>query len=367
VPARAAMGNGPSEADVRRAANKAADAATAKAHEESKKLLQKQKLEFNMAKEAKEEQMLDLQREFERQTNQAEKDRLRQEMDHQREVAARDQQVLRDAMERSEEQMKMMRDQMRIQDDRFERMQDQHREDMQQYREQNKADIEQLVATLSSLNQQMEQVVYDPDQPDSYMKLEEQNFDKFCSAAAEHLKGVPKMPKKSIAVLGPSGVGKSTLINAFAGKHVTEIGLAECTDEVSMVFGDGPFDFYDVPGSHDARADFYNVETLHKLKSLHMVFLVYESRVDHAAKVAKLMVSINMPFIVVRNKCDFTMNSAKEWEDCKDKEMTKLQVYTKVEKPPLVYLGMSSDTHNGSDMQGLSELRSLMESVMETL
>merc|ERR1712008_341287 len=142
-----------------------------------------------------EQEMLDLQRELERQTNQAEKDRLRQEMDHQREIAARDQQVLRDAMERSEEQMKMMRDQMRIQDERFESMRDQHRE-------QNKADIEQLVATLSSLNQQMEQVVYDPDQPDSYMKLEEQNFDKFCSAAAEHLKGVPKMPKKSIAVLG---------------------------------------------------------------------------------------------------------------------------------------------------------------------
>merc|ERR1712008_263473 len=197
-----AMGGGPSAADVSRAANKAADAATAKAHEESKKLLQKQKLELKMAK---------------------------------------DQQVLRDAMERGEDQMKMMRDQMRIQDERFESMRDQHREEMQQYREQNKADIEQLVATLSSLNQQMEQAVYDPAQPDSYMKLEEQNFDKFCSAAAEHLKGVPKMPKKSIAVLGPSGVGKSTLINAFAGKHVTEIGLAECTDEVSMVFGDGPF------------------------------------------------------------------------------------------------------------------------------
>merc|ERR1712129_251946 len=98
-----------------------------------------------------------------------------------------------------------------------------------------------------------------------------------------------------------------------------------------------------------------------------MFFLVYESRVDHAAKVAKLMVSIKMPFIVVRNKCDFTRNSAKERKDCKDEEMTKLQVYTKVEKPPLVYLGMSNDTHNGSEMEGLSEIRSLMEAVMETI
>merc|ERR1712012_1463285 len=194
--------------------------------------------------------------------------------EHQREIAARDQQVLRDAMENSQEQMREMRDQMRVQDERFERLQAQHREEMQQYREQNKHDIEQLVATISSLNQQMEQVVYDPDDPDKYMKVEEQNFDKFCSAAAEHLKKVPKMAKKSIAVLGPSGVGKSTLINAFAGKHVTEIGLAECTDEISMVYGDGPFDFYDVPGSHDARADFYNIESLHKLKALHLVLLV---------------------------------------------------------------------------------------------
>merc|ERR1712129_503356 len=269
--------------------------------------------------------------------------------------------------EKSQEQMKMLRDQMRIQDELFERTQDQYREEMQRYREQNKGDIEELNATISSLNQQMEQVVFDPEQPDQYMQLEEQNFDKFCSAAAEHLKRVPKLPKKSIAVQGPSGVGKSTVINAFAGKHVTEIGLAECTDEVSMVYGDGPFDFYDVPGSHDARADFYNVETLHKLKSLHMVFLVCESRVDHAAKVAKLMVSIKMPFIVVRNKCDFTGNTALEWKDCKDKEVTKLQVYTKVEKPPLVYLGMSNDTHNGSEIEGLSELRSLMEALMETL
>jgi small GTP-binding protein len=360
------MGSGPSAADVSRAANKAADAATARAHEEAKKLYQEQQAEYRMAREEQEEQMLALQRKLEKQSDQAEKERLRQEMEHQREMAARDQQVLRDAMERSEEQMKTLLDQVRIQDERFERMRDQHREEMQQYREQNKSDIEQLVATISGLNQQMEQVVFDPEQPDKYMQVEEQNFDKFCSAAAEHLKRVPKMPKKSIAVLGPSGVGKSTVINAFAGKHVTEIGLAECTDEVSMVYGDGPFDFYDVPGSHDARADFYNIETLHKIKSIHMVILVYESRVDHAAKVAKLMVSINMPFIVVRNKCDFTNYPPQEWEACRDKEMTKLKVYTKME-PPLVFLGMSKDTHNGADIEGLSELRGLVESVMATL
>lgn len=311
--------------------------------------------------------MLELQRKLDKQTNEAEKARLRQEMEHQREMAARDQQVLRDAMENSQEQMREMRDQMRVQDERFERLQAQHREEMQQYREQNKHDIEQLVATISSLNQQMEQVVYDPDDPDKYMKVEEQNFDKFCSAAAEHLKKVPKMAKKSIAVLGPSGVGKSTLINAFAGKHVTEIGLAECTDEISMVYGDGPFDFYDVPGSHDARADFYNIETLHKLKSLHMVFLVCESRVDHVAKVAKLMVSINIPFIAVRNKCDFNKYSEEEWEACKEKEMTKLKTYTKLENPPYVYLGLSQDTRNGAEMKGLSELRSMVEAVMATL
>jgi len=224
-----------------------------------------------------------------------------------------------------------------------------------------------LVSTISSLNKEMEQIVYDPAKPDAYMQQEEQNFDKFCSAAAEHLKAVPKMKKKSVAVLGPSGVGKSTIINAFAGKHVTEIGLAECTDEVSMVYGDGPFDFYDVPGSHDARADFYNVEVLHKLKSLHMVLLVCESRVDHVAKVAKLMVSINLPFIAVRNKCDFQAYSEKEWEDCKEAELRKLKMYTKLENPPLVLLGMSTDPKNGGDVQGLSELRGLMDKVMETL
>jgi len=318
-------------------------------------------------KEEQAAKMLEMQRKLQEQASEAEKERLRQEMNHQRDMAARDQQVLRDAMDKNEEQMKMMRDQMRIQDERFDKMREQHKEEMRVYREQNKSDIESLVATISSLNQQMEQVVFDPAKPDLYMQMEEQNFDKFCSAAAAHLKSVPKMAKKSVAVLGPSGVGKSTVINAFAGKHVTEIGLSECTAEVSMVYGDGPFDFYDVPGSHDARADFYNVETLHKLKSLHMVLLVYESRVDHAAKVAKLMVSISMPFIAVRNKCDFVKYPPKEWEECKETEMTKLKVYSKVETPPLVFLGMSDDTKNGAAMQGLSELRGLMDAVMATV
>merc|ERR1712154_516401 len=106
----------------------------------------------------------------------------------------------------------------------------------------------------------------------------EQNFEKFCSAASTHLKDVPKKPKKSVAVLGQAGTGKSTLLNCFAGKHVSKTGLTECTDEISMVYGDGPYDFYDVPGSTDARQDFYNIEVLHKLKSLHLVLLVYFER-----------------------------------------------------------------------------------------
>jgi len=371
------MGGGPSK-EVQLPINLAHNPAAAKAHADAKKLLRDQKAQFQMEKEEAQEKLLMLQTKMDSDKNEAEKQRLRQEMDHQREMAERDQQVLREAMQNNEKQMEMMRDQMRIQDERFDTMREQHKEEMNAYREQNKRDIDQLVSTISSLNKEMEQIVYDPAKPDAYMQQEEQNFDKFCSAAAEHLKAVPKMKKKSVAVLGPSGVGKSTIINAFAGKHVTEIGLAECTDEVSMVYGDGPFDFYDVPGWHHKRAvfynveallraDFYNVEVLHKLKSLHMVLLVCESRVDHVAKVAKLMVSINLPFIAVRNKCDFQAYSEKEWEDCKEAELRKLKMYTKLENPPLVLLGMSTDPKNGGDVQGLSELRGLMDKVMETL
>jgi len=344
----------------------AANEAAARAHEEVKAAVQAQKIELDMQKQVQQNKMLELQRKLESQASEAEKERLRQDMAHQRELAARDQQVLRNAIEKNQSHMAMLRDEMRIRDESFDKLQEQHKKAMQAYREQSKVDTEKLKSTIANLNQEMEQAVYDPRQPDKFMQIEEQNFDKFCSAAAAHLKDVPKLMKKSVALLGPSGVGKSTVINAFAGKHVTKVDLSECTDEVSMVYGDGPFDFYDVPGSHDARADFYNVEVLHKLKSLHMVLLVCESRVDHVAKLAKLMACLKMPFIVVRNKCDFKAYTPKEWEKCKVEEIAKLKLYSKLEDPKLVFLGKSADPKNGADIQGLSELRGLVDATMAT-
>jgi len=361
------MGPRQSKVNVSAAVEDAANKAAARAHADMEKVLHEQKAQFQMQRDEQSQKMLELHTKLEQQASEAEKERIRQEMNFAKELAARDQQVLRDAMGKNEEQMQLMRDQMRVQDERFEKMQAAHNEEMREYQNANKLDIAKLVETIANLDKEMEDVVFDPKQPDKYMQVEEQNFDKFCSAAAAHLKDVPKMPKKSVAVLGPSGVGKSTLINAFAGKHVTKIGLSECTNEVSMVFGDGPYDWYDVPGSHDARADFYNIEVLHKLKSLHMVLLVCESRVDHVAKVAKLMVSVNLPFVVVRNKCDFSAHTPEEWKQCKETEMGKLKLYTKQENPPMVHLGMSKDPENGGEMEGLSELRSLMESVMATV
>lgn len=218
------------------------------------------------------------------------------------------------------------------------RMQEQnnrHQQDMQMFMQKNADDVRKHKEIIEMLQAQIKDVQkepFDPKDPDRLVRTMNENFDQFCQAARVHLRDVPKKPKTSIAVLGPSGVGKSTIINCFAGKLVTPVDVVECTQKISMVHANEAFDIYDVPGSRDERADFYNIDSLHQLKSLHCVLVVYTDRFEHVLNVSKLLKSIDLPFIFVRNKCDFQKDGESLQRGKEKEEKSAGQV-------PLVYLG----------------------------
>jgi len=231
----------------------------------------------------------------------------------------------------------------------------QHAEAMANFREQNNGMMAQFQSTIAALSKELDLAKaepFDPKDPDKYEKIKDSNFDKFCKAAGKYLRDVPKLKKPSVAVLGLAGVGKSTLINAFAGQHVVAIDVVECTDKISQAYSTDEYDFYDVPGQTDERADFYNIDNLHKIKALHMILVVYTNRIQTCTNAAKLMKSIEIPVFFVRQKCDFMADTVTK--DRAHAQETKVKNDLGLENFPLFFLGKLAE--KGYRMEGIAPL-----------
>lgn len=253
-----------------------------------------------------------------------------------------------------EEQQKLLTEQVRQQQEHTRAVQAQQAKDFEEYKTDHATMIKQHEDRVKILSDELEKAreePFDPNDQNRLVRKEGENFTKFCQAAREHLKDVKKLEKYSVAVLGPSGVGKSTIINCFAGYKVAKTGATECTQEISMVHGDADYDFYDVPGNRDHRADFYNVDNLHKLKALHLILVIYESRFEHVLKVLELLRSIDLPHVIVRNKFDFVMHAA-EYEAAFKKEQDEAG------NVPLLYLGRVGK--DGDTPENFEQLKSIV-------
>jgi len=142
----------------------------------------------------------------------------------------------------------------------------------------------------------------DAGDPDKFDAIQDKIFQTFLSKVGT-MEPPPKMDRPSVAVLGQNGVGKSSLINALAGKKVTEVGYVDCTKEVSKVFGSDTTDFYDVPGCNDRRS-YCNLKHIMQIKTMHLILICYVDRVEHIIKLEEMVASCKVPYLVVRTKMD---------------------------------------------------------------
>ena len=139
---------------------------------------------------------------------------------------------------------------------------------------------------------------------DNYESRMEKAFETFLKMLSDNKTEVKKTIIPSIAVIGPAGAGKSSLINKLAGEYCTAVGEVDTTTAITKVFqGDG-FELYDVPGSSDKRT-YCNLFHIMQIKKMHLIMICYENRIQHIIDLEQLIMACDAPYICVRNKCEF--------------------------------------------------------------
>lgn len=111
--------------------------------------------------------------------------------------------------------------------------------------------------------------------------------------------------KVKVGIVGESGTGKSSLINAIFGEYVAEVGDVEKTDKAYFYERDG-LTFVDLPGcgTESFPADTY-VERFELLKDFDAFLLVARERVmENDVALYRALRAAGKPVFVIRNKFD---------------------------------------------------------------
>jgi len=175
-------------------------------------------------------------------------------------------------------------------------------------------DLAQMTQDLQDEKEKLEEF-YDPENFEPQAASLFDNFIQYVDKVPEP----PKREKPSIAILGRRGVGKSSTANAIVGRTIAKTGVKDTTLVVNQVYGqadDHACEIWDVPGETDTRS-YANLETLLKMKSMHIIFIVYIDDVQQCFNLVRLVSGCKVPFIIIRNKCDSI-----DADDAKEAEMT---------------------------------------------
>ena len=117
-----------------------------------------------------------------------------------------------------------------------------------------------------------------------------------------------KNAKVKCAIIGRSGTGKSSLINAISGEYMAEVGETETTIEISKPIEYKGLIFQDLPGSSTKNFPLETYVDKFNLKSFDCVILVTSDRfLDDDSELIKNILKVGVPIFLVRSKVDFSV------------------------------------------------------------
>ncbi|HLV40955.1 MAG TPA: GTPase [Brumimicrobium sp.] len=114
--------------------------------------------------------------------------------------------------------------------------------------------------------------------------------------------------KIKCGIIGRSGTGKSSLINAIAGEHVAEVGEIETTMNIKEPIEANGLLFYDLPGC--STSNFPKEEYIKEfsIKEFDCVILVTADRFyEDDLYLIQELIKIKKPVFIVRTKIDFSI------------------------------------------------------------
>ncbi|PWH86618.1 GTPase [Brumimicrobium oceani] len=114
--------------------------------------------------------------------------------------------------------------------------------------------------------------------------------------------------KIKCGIIGRSGTGKSSMINAIAGEHIAEVGEIETTMNVNEPIESNGLLFYDLPGCSTSKFPKEGYIEAFNVQEFDCVILVTSDRFfEDDLYLIKELIKIEIPVFTVRTKIDFAI------------------------------------------------------------